>query len=73
MTETAQAKKTSQAARNGAQARTAAVRRLIETHREEFSKMYREEAEKRGVRTRVASRQAKIEKLKAELAALEES
>lgn len=55
----------------GAQARYAAIKRLIESNQDEFNAMYVEEAEKRGVRTRESAKQAKIEKLKAELATLE--
>lgn len=54
----------------GAQARYAAIKTLISRHQDEFHALYVEEAEKRGVRTRAASKAAKIAKLEQELASL---
>jgi predicted aminopeptidase len=54
----------------GAQARYAAIKRLIREHQDEFNALYVEEAEKRGVRTRASSKAAKIAKLEEQLAEL---
>lgn len=54
----------------GAQARYAAIKRLIGQHQDEFNALYVEEAEKRGVRTRASSKAEKIAKLEQELAEL---
>jgi len=51
----------------GAQARYAAIKLLINLHKEEFDGIYMREAEARGVRTRASSRADKIAKLEAEL------
>jgi len=51
----------------GAQARYAAIQRLIGLHKAEFDRLYTEEAEKRGVRTRASTKAARIAKLEAAL------
>jgi len=56
----------------GAQARYAAIKRLIANNQDEFNALYVEEAEKRGVRTRASSKAAKIAKLQEQLAALQD-
>lgn len=66
--------KTEKKARSGAksqQARYEATKRLIAEHHDEFVTYYNEAAERLGLRTRAVSREAKIEKLKAQLAELE--
>lgn len=54
------------------QARDAAVRRLMDLHREEYSALYREEAEKRGIKPRALTKEIKRARLLAELAKLED-
>lgn len=54
-------------------ARYTATQRLIEENREEFEMYYREEAEKRGLKTKQMRREERVEKLKKELAELEGS
>ena len=57
----------------GAQARYAAIQRLIKNHNDEFHTLYAEEAEKRGVKTRAATKAQKIARLKEQLKELETS
>lgn len=57
----------------GAQARYAAIQRLIALHKDEFNRLYNEEAENRGVRTRSSTKAARIAKLEAALNELKES
>lgn len=64
-------KKTSAKKSAGAQARYAAIKQLIQNHQDEFNVLYVVEAEKRGVRTRSASKADKIARLKAQLEELE--
>lgn len=51
-------------------ARTAAVKRLIEAHQDEWRKIYAEEATARGIAPRSSTREQKIAQLEAKLAEL---
>jgi hypothetical protein len=51
----------------GQQARYAAIQRLLDNHREEFTHLYEEEAARLGVRTKAAQLREKREKLLAQL------
>lgn len=47
----------------GQQARYAAIQRLLDNHREEFTRLYEEEAARLGVRTKAAQLREKRKKL----------
>jgi hypothetical protein len=57
--------------RAGTQARRLAIARLIALHKKEYDQIYAEEAAKLGITPMKMRRQAKIERLKQELADLE--
>jgi len=51
----------------GAQARYAAIKRLIKAHKDEFDMLYTQEAEKLGVKTRASTKAARIAAMEAKL------
>ena len=57
--------------KRASQARHAAVRRLVANHREEFQRLYDEEAAKVGVISALKRRASKIVRLKKQLSELE--